>query len=256
MTYSMAVAGKGGSGKTSMTSLIIRELIKKGVGPILAVDADPNANLSESLGIEVGETVGQMLDIFQKEKVEIPAGITKETYLDLKLNSLLIENKGFDLLSMGRGEGQGCYCYANTILRNFIDRLAENYAFVVMDNEAGMEHLSRGTTRDIDELFIVSNHSVKGVRTIGRIKALIDELKLRIHHQSVVINMVPDSKLDRSIEIELEKMGTQAGVIIPHDPQIVQADLALKPLLELPDNSPAVLAVNQMLSTILQTAAR
>ena len=173
MGFTIAVAGKGGSGKTTISSLIIRHLIKTGYDPILAVDADPNANLGESMGIDVKETVGTMLDRFQKEKNEIPAGMTKEAYLELKLNNLIIENKGFDLISMGRGEGQDCYCYPNTILRKVIDRLSENYAFVVMDNEAGMEHLSRGTTRDIDELLIVSNHSVKGVRTIGRIKELI-----------------------------------------------------------------------------------
>jgi CO dehydrogenase maturation factor len=251
LTFSIAVAGKGGSGKTSTTALIIRYLINKKVGPILAVDADPNTNLGESLGVEVKDTVGQMLDRFQKEKIEIPAGITKETYLEIQLNSLLMESQGFDLLSMGRGEGQDCYCYPNTILRKFIDRLAENYAFVVMDNEAGMEHLSRGTTRDVDELLIVSNHSVKGVRTIGRIQELISELRLKIKHQSVVINMVAD-KLDPAIEAELQKMGTRADIVIPQDQQIVEADLALQPLLQLQESSPAVKAVESMMSGILE----
>jgi CO dehydrogenase maturation factor len=250
LTKTIAVAGKGGSGKTSLASLIIRYLIKNGSGPILAVDADPNANLGESLGVQVKETVGQMLDHFQKEKDEIPAGITKESYLELKLNGLLVESKGFDLVSMGRGEGQDCYCYPNTILRKYIDRLTENYAYVVMDNEAGMEHLSRGTTRDVDELLIVSNHSVKGVRTIGRIKELIDELRLKIKHQSVIINMVPEI-LDSNLESVLEKLGTRADFIVPQDPQIVQADLELKPLLDLPDNSPAVKVVNHMMSRLI-----
>jgi CO dehydrogenase maturation factor len=248
--FTIAVAGKGGSGKTTISSLIIRHLIKTGHHPILVVDADPNANLGESMGISVKQTVGTMLDNFQKEKNEIPAGMTKEAYLELKLNNLIIENKGFDLISMGRGEGQDCYCYPNTILRKVIDRLSENYAFVVMDNEAGMEHLSRGTTRDIDELLIVSNHSVKGVRTIGRIKQLISELRLRIKHQSVVINMAPNV-LDPMIDVELKHMGTRADYIIPQDLKIYQADLALKPLLELEDDCPSVIAVGQMMSRMI-----
>jgi CO dehydrogenase maturation factor len=248
--FTIAVAGKGGSGKTTISSLIIRHLIKTGHRPILAVDADPNANLGESMGISVKQTVGTMLDNFQKEKNEIPAGMTKEAYLELKLNNLIIENKGFDLISMGRGEGQDCYCYPNTILRKVIDRLSENYAFVVMDNEAGMEHLSRGTTRDIDELLIVSNHSVKGVRTIGRIKELISELRLRIKHQSVVINMAP-AVLDPMIDTELRNMGTQADFIVPQDLKIYQADLALKPLMELEDDCPSVVAVGKMISHII-----
>jgi CO dehydrogenase maturation factor len=176
LSFSIAVAGKGGSGKTSITSLIIRHLILKKTGPILAVDADPNANLGESLGLPVVETVGLMLDRFQKDKIDIPAGMTKEAYLEFKLNGLLVESRGLDLMTMGRGEGQDCYCYPNLILRKFIDRLTDSYPYIVMDNEAGMEHLSRGTTQDISELLIVSNHSVKGVRTIARIKELISEL--------------------------------------------------------------------------------
>ena len=152
MSFSIAVAGKGGSGKTSLACLVIRYLLRHNGSPILAVDADPNANLGESLGLEVKETVGMMLDKFQKSKIDIPSGMTKEAYLEFKLNSLLVESQGIDLISMGRGEGQDCYCYPNLILRKFIDRLHDNYSYVILDNEAGMEHLSRGTTQDIDEL--------------------------------------------------------------------------------------------------------
>jgi CO dehydrogenase maturation factor len=255
LSFSIAVAGKGGTGKTSLASLIIRHLTRSISRPILAVDADPNANLGEGLGLEVKETVGLMLDKFQKAKIDIPAGLTKEAYLEFKLNSLLIEQRGFDLLTMGRGEGEGCYCYPNLILRNFIDRLSENYAFVVMDNEAGMEHLSRGTTHDIDELLIVSNHSVKGVRTLGRIKELVAELHLRIKHQSVVINMAPE-KIDPAIESELDKLGLKTDIIIPEDPTICLADLELKSLLDLPDNSPAVEAVGRMISQLFLQGTR
>jgi CO dehydrogenase maturation factor len=250
LSFSIAVAGKGGSGKTSISSLIIRYLIKNGRKPILAVDADPNANLGEGMGLEVSETVGLMLDKFQKAKIDIPSGMTKEAYLDFKLNSLLVESRGIDLISMGRGEGQDCYCYPNSILRRFIDRLADNYAYVAMDNEAGMEHLSRGTTQDIDELLIVSNHSVKGVRTIARIKELVAELKLRVRHESIVINMAP-SQLDPQIVTELEKLGLQPDAIIPQDEQIYQSDLKQVSLLDLPEDSLSVRAIARLMSRVL-----
>jgi len=180
LSFNIAVAGKGGSGKTTLTSLIIRYLKNNSMVPILAVDADANANLGESLGLTVPKTVGQMLDEFQGDKINIPPGMTKELYLDFKLNEILVESQGLDLLTMGRGEGPECYCYPNVILKKFADTLADNYAYTVMDNEAGMEHLSRRTTQDVDALLLVSNHSVKGVRTIGRIIELVSSLKLRV----------------------------------------------------------------------------
>jgi CO dehydrogenase maturation factor len=250
LSFSIAVAGKGGSGKTSISALIIRYLIRKGSRPILAVDADPNANLGESLGIEVHETVGRMLDRFQKDKIDIPAGMTKEAYLEFKLNSLMIESTYFDLMTMGRGEGQDCYCYPNLILRKFIDRLGGNYAYLVMDNEAGMEHLSRGTTQDIDELLIVSNHSVKGVRTIARIQELVAELKLRVKHQSIVINLAP-GQLDPLIINELETLNLQPEAVVPQDEQIYQSDLKQRSLLDLPDDCPSVKAIEGLLSRVL-----
>jgi CO dehydrogenase maturation factor len=250
LSFSIAVAGKGGSGKTSLSCLIIRYLLKRALGPILAVDADPNANLGESLGLEVKDTVGMMLDKFQKDKIDIPSGITKEAYLEFKLNSLLVESHGIDLMTMGRGEGQDCYCYPNLILRKFIDRLHDNYPYVVMDNEAGMEHLSRGTTQDIDELLIVSNHSVKGIRTVARIQELVQELKLRVKHQSIVICMAP-IQVDPLIENELSRLNLNADAIIPLDEQIFQFDLKGNSLLDLPDHNPAVKAVENMMNKVL-----
>ena len=160
LSFNIAVAGKGGSVKTSLASLVIRYLKNSDTGPILAVDADANANLWESLGLTVRQTVGQMLDEFQGDKINIPAGMTKELYLDFKLNEILVESPRIDLLTMGRGEGPECYCYPNVILKKFADTLADNYAYMVMDNESGMEHLSRRTTQDVDALLLVSNHSV------------------------------------------------------------------------------------------------
>jgi len=250
LSFSIAVAGKGGSGKTSVTSLIIRYLKKKGSGPILAVDADPNANLGESLGLEVKETVGRILDAFQRDKINIPPGMTKEAYLEFKLNSIIVESKGLDLVAMGRGEGPECYCYPNLILRKVIDNLAENYAYVVMDNEAGMEHLSRRTTQNIDELILISDHSVKGVRTVARIRELISELKLLVRRQSVIINFAP-AKLDPLVVKELDKLGINPMATIPLDEEIYEYDLKLKPLLDLPDTSKAVKAVDSLMVKLL-----
>jgi CO dehydrogenase maturation factor len=250
LSFTIAVAGKGGSGKTSISALIIRYLIKTNRRPVLVVDADPNANLGESLGLRIHETVGLMLDRFQKEKIDIPSGMTKEAYLEYRLNTILLETRDFELLTMGRGEGQDCYCYPNTILRKFIDRLSDSYAFVIMDNEAGMEHLSRGTTQDIDELLIVSNHSVKGIRTISRIQELVKELKLRVKNESIVINMVSD-QLDPFIVSELAALKLTPDAIIPQDDLILQADLKQQSLAELPDNSAAVKAIDRLMTKIL-----
>ena len=233
-----------------MTSLIIRYLKKNGSGPILAVDADPNANLGESLGLSIKQTIGSIIASFNEEKINIPPGMTKEAYLEYKLNEAVVESKGLDLITMGRGEGPDCYCYPNLILRKFTDTLADNYAYMVMDNEAGMEHLSRRTTQNVDELLIISDHSVKGVRTVARIRELVSELKLIVKRQSVVINFVPTT-LDPLVTEELARLGIGPTAIIPWDEAVRQYDLKLRPLLELPDTSKAVMAVNGLMAKLL-----
>ncbi|OGN90210.1 MAG: carbon monoxide dehydrogenase [Chloroflexi bacterium RBG_13_46_14] len=250
MSFSIAVAGKGGTGKTSLSSLIIRYLQKKGSGPILAIDADPNANLADSLGLDVDITIGSIIASFNSEKINIPPGMTKEAYLDIKMNGAITESKGLDLITMGRGEGPECYCYPNALLRKFADDLSGNYAYVVMDNEAGMEHLSRRTTQNIDVLLIVSDHSVKGVRTIARIMDLVSELKLVVGRQIVIINSVQDELAPR-VKEELELLGIESPVVIPRDEAIYQFDLEARPLVELPDDSEAVTAINNLMDEIL-----
>jgi CO dehydrogenase maturation factor len=250
VSFSIAVAGKGGSGKTSLCGLVIRYLKNKNLLPILAVDADPNANLGESLALDVKNTVGMILDRFQKEKIDLPSGMSKDSYLELQLNTILLETRHLDLLTMGKSEGQGCYCYPNSILRKFIDSLSENYKYIVMDNEAGMEHLSRGTTQDIDELLMVSNHSVRGVRTLARIKELVAALQLRIKHQSIIINMVP-AQLDPQVASELEKLELKPDALIPLDENVYQYDLSMRSLLELPDTSSAAAALDRFLTRVL-----
>ena len=250
MSFSIAVAGKGGSGKTSVSSLVIRYLKNSQSGPILAIDADSNANLGESLGLDIKQTVGSIIASFNTDKINIPPGLTKEAYLEYKLNGALVEGKGLDLLTMGRGEGPECYCYPNLLLRKFADSLAGNYAYVVMDNEAGMEHLSRRTTQNIDVLLIISNHTVKGVRTVARIKELVSELKLVVNRQVVIINFAPD-KLAPPVSDELDRWGIESPVLVPEDEAIYQYDLEAKPLLDLPDTSKAVRVINSLMVELL-----
>ena len=250
MTITIAMAGKGGTGKTSLASLIIRYLLQHNATPILAVDADANANLAWSLGLTVNRTIGSVLADFNDVKMSIPPGMTKEAYLNLKLNGAVIESKNVDLITMGRGEGAGCYCFPNNVLKEFIDKLAVNYRFLVMDNEAGLEHLSRRTTENVDELIIVSNHSMKGVRTIGNILDLIKELKLDVKRQSIVINQAP-GRLDAMIVQGLKELGVRADAVIPMDDMIADYDLQQKPLTELPDASPAVQAIESLMEKLL-----
>lgn len=252
MTTTIAMAGKGGTGKTSLASLIIRYLLRHNAVPVLAVDADANANLAWSLGLTVKQTIGSVLADFNDVKMGIPPGMTKEAYLNLKLNGAVVESKNVDLITMGRGEGAGCYCFPNNVLKEFIDRLAVNYRFLVMDNEAGLEHLSRRTTENVDELIIVSNHSIKGVRTIGNILDLIRELKLDVKRQSIVINQAPD-RPDPMIIEGLDALGVKADAVIPMDGLIADYDLQQKPLTELPDASPAVQAIEGLMEKLLAT---
>ena len=247
---SIAVAGKGGSGKTTVASLVVRYLVRSSSGPILAVDADPNANLGDSLGLRVKETVGSIIATFNEEKINIPPGMTKENYLEYRLNQSLVESQKLDLVAMGRGEGPECYCYPNLVLRKVIDRLADNYAYLVMDNEAGLEHLSRRTTQDVDELLIVSNHSVKGVRAVAQIADLVTELKLRVKRQSVIVNFAP-SELSPLVTEELSRLKIEPTATVPKDDEVYQYDLELKPLLDLPESSPAVGAVSDLMARLL-----
>ncbi len=251
MTVNIAVAGKGGSGKTSVAALVIRYILNHNLGNVLAVDADPNSNLAEGLGLEVRQTVGRILNDFQGEKLNIPPGMTKEAYLEYQLNVAITESKGLDLITMGRGEGPECYCYPNVVIRKLIDDWAKNYAYVVMDNEAGMEHLSRRTTQNVSELLLVSDHSVKGLRAIARVRDLVAELKLNVARESIIINKVP-GKIDALLEQEMDRLGITPTTIIPLDEELNRCDLEQKPLFTLPDTAPAVAAVNALMDRLLK----
>lgn len=249
MTHTIAFAGKGGTGKTTTSSLFINSLAKARKTPILAIDADPNSNLGEALGVEVDKTIGKTREEFFGERADIPSGMPKEAYLEMKLNTALIEEKDFDLMVMGRQEGAGCYCYLNNILRHFIETTASNYPFTIIDNEAGMEHLARRTTRHIDNLIIVSDYSIKGLRAAGRIVQLITELDLLVKNTHLVVTKAPKD-IDPVFAEAVEKLNLDFLGYIPDDKTVSDFDLHQKSFLELPDDNESLLAVGKMVERL------
>jgi len=252
MGTTLAVAGKGGVGKTSITALIIKALIEKGKKPILAIDADSNSNLHEVLGIRQPRSVGCVREDTRKLGEDIPGGMTRDRFMEYQIQASLEEAKDLDFLSMGRPEGPGCYCMANNILRDIIARLTTNYSFVVVDNEAGMEHLSRRTEEEVDHLFVISDPAPRSIRTIGRIAELIDELGGRIHHKHLVLSRVQGGKEDLppSTLREIEQLPYQPEVLIPYDDTLVDLDLHGEPLLKIPSDAPSYKAVKNMLENL------
>jgi CO dehydrogenase maturation factor len=242
----IAVAGKGGTGKTMVAALLIEYLVATDRGSVLAIDADPSTNLDLTLGLSVEETVG---DIREETAQEVSSGsfmpgISKHDYLELRISQALVEEKGFDLLAMGRPEGPGCYCAANNMLRLCIDRLSESYDYVVIDNEAGLEHLSRRTTQNVDLLLIVSDPTMRGLATADRVAQLIHELKTQVGYIRLIINRVPTNEDEETIlapqlkQFIADKQLELAG-LIPLDPLVAEYDTLGRPLVSLPAVTPA-----------------
>lgn len=252
MGTTLAVAGKGGVGKTSIASLIIKALLENGKKPLLAIDADSNSNLHEVLGLPKPRSVGCVREDTRKMGDDIPGGMTKDRFMEYQIQASLEEAKDFDFLSMGRPEGPGCYCMANNILREIISRLTGNYAFVVIDNEAGMEHLSRRTEEEVDHLFIVSDPAPRSLRTIGRIVELIDELSGRVKHTHFVLSRVQGSPEDFPLMTrqEIEKLPYEPEGLIPFDESLVELDLEGQPLSKISPDSPSFKAVKKMLEDL------
>ncbi len=241
MAFTIAFAGKGGTGKTSLAALTIKYLISVGKGPILAVDADSNACLNEALGVEVHTTIGRL----REESLSAvrgggdrPGGMSMEQLFDYQVQQSIIESKGFDLIVMGRPEGPGCYCAANNIIRKYTDLLSEKYPYVVIDNEAGMEHLSRRTTHSVDLLIMVSDATQKGIMTIKRISDLVKELDLDVVRTIAIANRVTEGQPDRLFEVA-RQCGLSHLEFIPDDPNIAAFDIEGKPIISLPDDSPS-----------------
>ncbi len=246
------MAGKGGVGKTTVSAMILKYLREKGKGGVLAIDADPSSNLNSVMGLELDATIGDV----REETAErtsggaMPAGIAKRDYLEVRINEALVEGEGVDLIAMGRPEGPGCYCAANHVLREVVDRIAGSYGYVVIDNEAGLEHLSRRTTRDVDYLLVVSDPSVRGITAAGRIGALVSELQTKVGKVYLVVNRV-DGELSSALAEEIRKQGLDLAGVLPADPAVSAFDRDGRPLVELPEDSPIYVAVRNVVEKVL-----
>ncbi len=237
MTFSIALAGKGGTGKTTIAGLLIKYLVKKGKTPILAVDADSNANLNEVLGLTVTDTLGNSREEMKTGKV--PSGMTKDIFISMKLEQAVVESDGYDLIVMGRPEGSGCYCAANTLLTGFLERLTQNYPFVVIDNEAGMEHISRLTTSNVDILLIISDSSRRGLLTATRINDLAKTLNIGMARSYVLINRIKE-KPDPVVLDMLQQAGLELIGTLSENKDVYEFDLNGRPTVEMPEDNQTV----------------
>jgi len=248
MGYVIAMAGKGGTGKTTIAALIVRIIKEKKLGSILAVDADPNSNLAEALGAEAKETIGQILDDISSHPEKIPAGMPKDRFIEYEVQTAIAEGEGFDVLTMGRPEGPGCYCYVNNALRNVMAKLIKDYDYVVIDNEAGLEHLSRRTTRSADALVVVSDASAVGLRAAKRIRDLAKELDIKTKKEFLIINCyVKDIEKEKIRSLGLDYLG-----LIPQDTQIEKISLNGNSLMDLKEDAPSLSALLRMGENIWQ----
>lgn len=249
----IAVAGKGGTGKTTIASLAVRYLVNQGQTPVLVVDADPNSNMGQTLGIEVPITIGSAREQGFAGMRDIPGGMTKDQFVEYKMQEALAEGDGFDLLTMGRPEGAGCYCFANNIIRRYMDALAGDYRHVVMDNEAGLEHLSRRTTRKTDVLLVVSDAGMRGLMAAFRVLELADEMKLDVGEKMFVLNRAtPESAA--ALQPEIDRLQLPLVATLPEDPGLFEAEVAGRPLLDISEDSPAVCGTTPLFDKIFATA--
>ncbi|MEW6053289.1 MAG: AAA family ATPase [Nitrospirota bacterium] len=252
MAFVTALAGKGGTGKTTVAGLTVRYLIERRKLPVLAVDADSNACLNEALGVKLHATIGGL----REESLQIvrsgadrPGGMSMEQMFDYQVQQSLVESSGFDLMVMGRPEGPGCYCAANNIIRKYTDKLSDSYPYVVIDNEAGMEHLSRRTTHKVNLLLIVSDAAVRGIRTAARIDMLAGELRLELDRRVVIINRVTGNE-KAALRQLAERYGLEVAGMVPQDSAIFENDLRGNSVFALSEDSPAVQAVYSILDSL------
>jgi CO dehydrogenase maturation factor len=256
VSLTLAVAGKGGTGKTTFAALAVKYLREKGMTPILAIDADPSSNLNMALGMELHETVGQIREDTRDQVTggTFQTGMSKPDWFQYQVEQCLVEGDEVDLLAMGRPEGPGCYCAANHMLRQAIDRLGDSYKAVVIDNEAGMEHISRQTTRDVDWLFIVSDPSQRGLAAAEYIVRLVESLGTRIARAGLIINRV-DGELPVAFRERIAKLGVPLLGMLPQDPAIGRLDAEGLPLVTLDDSSIVYPAVKAILEAALSAAS-
>lgn len=252
MTYSIAMAGKGGTGKTTVCGLFLDHLAKSGKGPILAVDADANSNLNEVLGVEKPISLGEIREEVARaelaEQNPIPPGMSKQEYMDFRFGSALVEEDHFDMLVMGRAQGKGCYCYVNDVLREQLKKYYQNYDYLIVDNEAGLEHISRGVLPPVDLILLVSDCSRRGIQAAGRIAEMIGELDLKVKQVGLIVNRAPEGRLNEGTAAEIAAQGLELFGVLPQDPLVFDYDAEGTPLVKLPLDSP----VRQALGKIIQ----
>ncbi|MCX6640452.1 MAG: AAA family ATPase [bacterium] len=249
----IAVVGKGGVGKTTVSAFIIRYLLEAGVRPILAVDADPSVSLGGVLGVEVTETIGGIREDTRSVAGGMPEGIPKQDYLALKVEEAITEANGFDLLTMGRPEGPGCYCFVNNVLRDHLDKLTRRYKATVIDCEAGMEHLSRRTSRDVDTLVMVADPTIKALETLKTSLGIARQINNKIIRKLLVINRVPigrENEVSGFVSKHLDSTQFDAMAILPQDEAIFEAELAGKSLLTINSKAPSYQVFRQFVQTL------
>ena len=248
MAFSIALAGKGGTGKTTLAGLLVKYLLHHHKQPVLAVDADSNSNLNEVLGVPVSDTLGNARE--EMKKGQVPSGMTKDVFMSMKLEQAVAESEGFDLISMGRPEGSGCYCAANSLLTGFLEKLVGNYPYIVMDNEAGMEHVSRLTTKNVDVLLLVADPSRRGLQAALRIDALARELNIGVGKSLLVINQAKESPSREALEL-IAQAGVELAGTVPEDPTVYDYDFRGVPTIRMPLESPSVRAAFAIFDTIV-----
>ncbi len=251
--HTIAVAGKGGVGKTTTCGMIIDYLCKKKQGPVLVVDADANSNLNEVLGVEVETSLGQIREEMAQAELKgnvIPAGMTKADYAEFKFSSAIVEEDDYDMLVMGRTQGKGCYCYVNGVLKAQVDKYAKNYRYIVMDNEAGMEHVARGTLPPVNTLLLISDSSRRGVQAVARIADMVKEMELKYDSMGLIVNRAPGGILDDGVREEIEKHGLTLLGVLPQDEAVFRCDCDGQPSAKLPDNDAMKVALGKILDTL------
>jgi CO dehydrogenase maturation factor len=254
MTYSIAMAGKGGTGKTTVCGLFLDHLVRSGKGPVLAVDADANSNLNEVLGIRRPVSLGEIREEIARaellEKSPIPPGMSKQEYMDFRFSSALAEEDRYDMLVMGRSQGKGCYCFVNDVLREQLQKYYRNYQYLIVDNEAGLEHISRGILPPVDLVLLVSDCSRRGVQAAGRIAAMIGELDLRVKKAALIVNRAPDGAINDGIREEIAAQHLNLLGVLPQDSLVYEYDSAGTPLVTLPMDSPIRQALGDIIKSL------